>query len=211
MKNNFWSLMIVFAISCILAGCDLDSNRERVSSTGSSETKMTNTDLRNAVKAKLDSDAQLKAADIEVDANAERNEVTLSGKLRSQALRARAVDLTRSVNSKLVVNDKIDVEPVEVSRSEYTEEQARQQRARAQERGETIGKTLDDAWIHAKVVTKLVTNPDTPQRKINVDVQNGVVTLRGNVSTPTEKSEAEQLAKNTDGVKQVVNRLRVGA
>jgi hyperosmotically inducible periplasmic protein len=211
MKNNFWILMIVFAISFILAGCDLDSNKERASSTGSSETKMTNTDLRNAVKAKLDSDAQLKAANIDVDANAERNEVTLSGKLRSQAQRARAVDLARSVNSKLVINDKIDVEPAEVSRSEYTEEQARQQRARAQERGETVGKTLDDAWIHAKVVTKLITNPDTPQRKINVDVQNGVVTLRGNVSTPTEKSEAEQLAKNTEGVKQVVNRLRVGA
>lgn len=202
--------MIVFAISFVLAGCDLDSNRERVSTTGSGETKMTNTNLRNAVKAKLDSDAQLRAANIEVDANAERNEVTLSGKLRSQALRARAVDMTRSVNSKLVVNDKIDVEPAEVSRTEYTEEQASEQRARAQERGETVGKTIDDAWIHAKIVTKLISNPDTPQRKINVDVQNNVVTLRGNVNTAAEKSEAERLAKNTEGVKQVVNRLRVG-
>lgn len=211
MKNNFLCLMIVFAIGFVLAGCDLDSNRERVGTTGSGETKMTNTDLKNAVKAKLDTDAQLKAADIDVDANAERNEVTLSGNLRSQALRARAVDLARSVNSKLVVNDKIDVEPAEVARSEYTEEQAREQRTRAKERGETVGTTLDDAWIHAKIVTKLIGNPDTPQRKINVDVQNGVVTLRGNVSTQAEKAEAEQLAKNTDGVKQVVNRLRISA
>jgi hyperosmotically inducible protein len=211
MKNNFLSLMIVFAISFVLAGCDIDSNKERVGTTGSGETKMTNTDLKNAVKAKFDSDLQLKAADIDVDAHADRNEVTLSGKLPSQALRARAVDLARSVNSKLVITDKIDVVPPQISRAEYTEELARQQRARAQERGETIGNTLDDAWIHTKIVAKLISDPDTPQRKINVDVQNNVVTLRGNVSSAAEKSEAEQLAKNTEGVKQVINRLRVGA
>jgi osmotically-inducible protein OsmY len=89
----------------------------------------------------------------------------------------------------------------------YTEEQAREERARAKGNKETIGGTLDDAWIHAKIVTKLIGDSQTPERKINVDVVNNEVTLRGTVDTPAAKSEAERVAKETDGVKKVTNQL----
>lgn len=91
----------------------------------------------------------------------------------------------------------------------YTEEQARQERARAKGNKETIGDTLEDAWIHAKIVTKLIGDSQTPERKINVDVVNNEVTLRGTVDTPEAKSEAERVAKATDGVKKVTNQLKV--
>ncbi len=91
----------------------------------------------------------------------------------------------------------------------YTEEQAREERARAKGNKETIGDTLEDAWIHAKIVTKLIGNSQTPERKINVDVVNNEVTLRGIVDTPEAKSEAERVAKETDGVKKVTNQLKV--
>jgi osmotically-inducible protein OsmY len=93
----------------------------------------------------------------------------------------------------------------------YSEEQAREERARAKEKKETIGQSLEDAWVHAKVVTKLIGEPKTPERKINVDVVDGVVTLRGEVDTAEAKTEAERLAKDTDGVKKVVNQLKVVA
>ena len=97
----------------------------------------------------------------------------------------------------------------ENSRGSYSEKQAQEERERAKASKETIGNTLDDAWIHTKIVAKLITNSTTPERKINVDVVNNVVTLRGTVDTAEEKTTAGQVAKDTDGVKSVVNQLKV--
>ena len=91
----------------------------------------------------------------------------------------------------------------------YSEEQAREERERAKANKETVGQTLEDAWIHTKIVAKLIGDTDTPERKINVDVVNGAVTLRGTVDTAEAKSEAERIAKETDGVKKVTNQLKV--
>jgi len=93
----------------------------------------------------------------------------------------------------------------------YTEEQARDEREKAKANKETVGQSLEDAWIHTKVVAKLITNSQTPERKINVDVVDGAVTLRGQVDTAEGKTEAERLAKDTDGVKSVKNELKVVA
>jgi len=97
----------------------------------------------------------------------------------------------------------------DTSRSGYTEKQAAEERERAKQSKETIGDTLDDAWIHTKIVAKLIANSSTPERNINVDVVNNVVTLRGTVDTAEAKAEAEKVAKETDGVKSVTNQLKV--
>lgn len=91
----------------------------------------------------------------------------------------------------------------------YTEEQGREEREKAKANKETIGQSLDDAWVHAKVVAKLIGDTQTPERKINVDVVEGAVTLRGQVDTAEAKTEAERVAKDTDGVKSVKNELKV--
>jgi Flp pilus assembly secretin CpaC len=99
--------------------------------------------------------------------------------------------------------------PAPTATPKYSEEQARDERARAKQNQETVGDTLEDAWIHTKVVAKLIGDSQTPERKINVDVVNNEVTLRGTVDTPEAKTEAERIAKETDGVKKVVNQLKV--
>ena len=99
--------------------------------------------------------------------------------------------------------------PTPTATPKYSEEQARQERAHAKENKETVGQSLDDAWIHSKIVAKLIGDTKTPERKINVDVVNGDVTLRGNVDTAEAKAEAERVARNTDGVKKVANQLKV--
>jgi osmotically-inducible protein OsmY len=91
----------------------------------------------------------------------------------------------------------------------YTEEQAKEERERAKANKETVGQSLEDAWIHTKIVAKLIGNTATPERKINVDVVDGAVTLRGTVDTAEAKTEAERAAKDTDGVKKVTNQLKV--
>jgi osmotically-inducible protein OsmY len=91
----------------------------------------------------------------------------------------------------------------------YSEEQAREERARAKENKETIGDSLEDAWIHTKIVAKLIANSKTPERKINVDVVKNAVTLRGTVDSAEQKAEAERIAKETEGVTKVTNQLKV--
>jgi osmotically-inducible protein OsmY len=170
----------------------------------------TDADLEQAVKAALASDSQLPSG-ISVSANVEKNESTLSGTVPSEELRLRAIELAKTSKPGLLVTDKLDVKPPEISRSEYTEDMARQARDKAKALGDRISKSLDDAWIYTKIMTKLAANPDTPASKIHVDVMNNVVTLRGEVESPAPKAEAERIAKETDGVKRVNNFLRVHA
>jgi len=170
---------------------------------------MTSSEMENAISNRFVVDPALK--DVKVSADAEKNEVTLSGSVETQDQRNRALDAVRSVNTATLVTDKIDVKPRDVARTEYTEDMARQARERSKELGDKIGDTVDDAWIHTKITTKLLSDKDTPARKINVDVMNNVVTLRGKVQTAAAKIEAERIAKETDGVKRVVNLLTVEA
>jgi osmotically-inducible protein OsmY len=68
---------------------------------------------------------------------------------------------------------------------------------------------VDDAGISAKVKTKLAADTETSAIKIGVDTVNKVVTLSGAVPTDREKAKAEQIARNTEGVTQVVNNITI--
>ena len=69
---------------------------------------------------------------------------------------------------------------------------------------------LDDATLTAKVKAKLAADPEVTAYTIDVDTSAGVVTLSGTVKTADESAEAEKLARDTEGVQSVVNRLTVG-
>ena len=92
---------------------DTTTNRDTTVATTPSTTgaPMSNSDLENAVKAKLQSDEQLRAANINVDANSDKREITLSGTVPSQELRNRALELAKAAQSGVTVNDKIEVKP----------------------------------------------------------------------------------------------------
>jgi hyperosmotically inducible protein len=188
----------------LMAGC---------SQTGSTTAAngMTNSDLEHAIQSRLNSDPDLKTANLDVDANVQDDKATLSGTVPTEDLRDRAVEMAKAVRPTLAVTDKIDVKPKEVPLSEYTEQMARDAREQAKTTGDTIGSSISDAWIHTKITTKLIGDAETPARKINVDVVNGVVTLRGAVSTPEAKNDAERIAQNTEGVKRVKNLLKLSA
>jgi osmotically-inducible protein OsmY len=67
--------------------------------------KLSDSDLQKAVRAKLESDAELKEADISVIAIGERNEITLSGTVRTHAAREKAIELAKSSKPGVLVND----------------------------------------------------------------------------------------------------------
>jgi osmotically-inducible protein OsmY len=70
---------------------------------------------------------------------------------------------------------------------------------------------INDAAITAAVKSKMVANSDVQARNIDVNTENGVVYLLGKVGSVREKSDAERIARETDGVISVVNHLQVGS
>src|SRR5262245_32469279 len=70
-------------------------------------------------------------------------------------------------------------------------------------------RSATDATVTTSVKNRLAADPTTSAARINVDTSNGVVTLSGAVPTTAEKSEAERIARNTQGVTQVVNNITV--
>lgn len=75
----------------------------------------------------------------------------------------------------------------------------------------TAGQTVDDATITAKVKSQLLADPDVSALNVNVTTYKGQVQLSGYVDNPAQRSKAEQIAKNVDGVKAVSNDLIVKA
>jgi hyperosmotically inducible protein len=68
-----------------------------------------------------------------------------------------------------------------------------------------------DPGITTAVKTKLAADDLVKARRIDVDTENRVVTLTGEVTSNAEENQAMLLARNTDGVTDVVDRLTVVA
>lgn len=68
-----------------------------------------------------------------------------------------------------------------------------------------------DVWTKAAIMTTYTLNRHLNPFTIDVDVNNGVATLKGNVESDVERDLAEELAKGVDGVKEVRNELKVDA
>jgi osmotically-inducible protein OsmY len=195
--------MIALVLTMGSMGCGPDGDDSR---RVESRAALSNSDLENHIKARRDSDEPLKAANLSVIADAKKKEAMLSGTVESEALRRKAVELAKSAHSGLTVNDMIDVKPGEIARKDFTEDLAKQEWGKAKQVGDQVSTRVEDAWIHAKIVAKLVDTTDMPARNINVDVVKNVVTLRGNVSTAQEN---ERVAQETEGVERVDNQLKV--
>jgi hypothetical protein len=98
------------------------------------------------------------------------------------------------------------------TREEYEREKERNDReAREQARGSgrTVGSGLNDGWLWVKTRFDLAAADDLRDSTINVDVDNGVVTLTGTVASAAQKTRAEQVVKTVEGVKSVKNQLKV--
>ena len=70
---------------------------------------------------------------------------------------------------------------------------------------------LDDAEISSKIKAKMVLDDYVKARSISVNTKDGTVTLRGVVRSVDEHDRALMMARDTVGVTQVVDELRVEA
>lgn len=140
--------------------------------------------------------------------------------------------ITSVIQSKLEASDKVKARQVEVTVREGTvyltgmvdTEEARREAGRLAWKtqgveglsndltvGEkTVGGWIDDVMISSKVKSKLIANSEIQSRNIDVSSSQGVVTLIGRVKSQLVKSDAERIARGTQGVKDVNNELIVG-
>jgi osmotically-inducible protein OsmY len=70
-------------------------------------------------------------------------------------------------------------------------------------------KQITDDTIRDQVMVKLANDQDVGGMPIDVDVRQGVATLKGKVRNDKQKSKAEKLAKKVKGVTGVTNQLLI--
>lgn len=75
---------------------------------------------------------------------------------------------------------------------------------------ESVGSQMSDSAITSKIKSKMVMDSKVAAHNIDVNTEEGVVYLLGRVETQDEKDRAERIARDCDGVRDVVNHLQVG-
>jgi osmotically-inducible protein OsmY len=73
----------------------------------------------------------------------------------------------------------------------------------------SVGNDIDDATITTKVKAKFAADHTVAAHNIKVDTFKGTVQLSGFASTTAEAMQAEKIARETAGVKDVKNDIRL--
>ncbi|HVH55232.1 MAG TPA: BON domain-containing protein [Vicinamibacterales bacterium] len=177
--------------------------------------------ITTAVKGKLAADDVVKSYRIDVDTK--DHVVTLNGAVDTPAARERAVQLARNTNGVRDVVDRLTVTPgvtpttgvddkAQGEAKEATRDTDRKVDDAQKKAGETADKVGDaaaNAALTSVVKTKFLADTTVSGLNIDVDSNKGVVTLTGNVRSAAEKQRAVKIARETEGVKSVVDRLKI--
>ena len=92
--------------------------------------------------------------------------------------------------------------------------------SRAREAGAEIGekvavgankaeRAMSDASLTTKIKAKMALDDSIKALDVNVDTDGTIVTLRGTVGSEAQRERAVRLARETEGVTQVVDRLQI--
>lgn len=81
---------------------------------------------------------------------------------------------------------------------------------KAKEAAHQLDEALSDGALTAKIKSKMTLDDTVNARSINVDTKDRVVTLTGTVASARERERAVALAKETNGVARVEDKLTLG-
>lgn len=147
---------------------------------------MDDSSITAKVKAALVDADDIKSTDISVET--EKNVVTLSGFVESQAQAEKAVSVAKGIEGVKSVSDKLHVRD------------GKEQSAKGY---------AGDTATTSEIKAKLLADDIVPSRKVKVETTDGVVQLSGTVDSKAQSDRAESIAKAIDGVKSVKNDLKV--
>ena len=191
----------------------------------------TDAGITTNVKTKLAADDTVKAYQVDVDTR--NGVVTLSGAVETTGAKEQAIRIARETNGVRDVIDQIRVDEAAATAGTYDLEnraergaaevkeegrefadkakaEGRELKAEAGEAADKTGAAITDAAITTAVKAKFLADTTVKGLRIDVDTDNGMVTLNGTVSSRAEADRAMTLARNTDGVKGVHDNMTVG-
>jgi hyperosmotically inducible periplasmic protein len=177
--------------------------------------------IRESIEAKLASDTGVKSASIEVQ-SVNDGTVLLAGEAPDSMTHLRAVEIARSVPGVQKVASEVKTPDAERDADVWKQVSAGTERKDEKGAMEKTGEAVSDAWkgltgaakdayVTTAVKSRLLAEDDTPGMEINVDTEDGVVTLFGTVPSAEAKAKAEREAKKASGVERVVNELEIDA
>lgn len=150
-----------------------------------------------------------------IDTHVENGRIVLTGKVESEVDKALAEELlvnldgVTGVDNRLTVDDSMKKNRRHMTAG-YDKEKLEKMNAKDRERYEREqNSSLKDAKIATVVKTRLLFESETSGTSIDVDADNGVVTLKGEVDSAAEKDLAVAIAKSTNDVSRVVDKIQV--
>lgn len=127
----------------------------------------------------------------DINTDVKNGTITLTGKVDSEVDKALAEELLQNLDGVSSVNNKLTV------------------MAKEGHRDSKDNSGLKDAKIATVVKTRLLFESEVSGTAIDVDANNGVVTLTGAVDSDAEKDLAVTIAENTNDVTRVIDKLEV--
>jgi hyperosmotically inducible protein len=193
-----------------------------------------NDQLEDQIEKKWEADATLKDADIDVEVAA--GVATLTGEVPTAALKSRAarlakVDGVTRVDNQITIQRPSDVasktrsgankaaegvgtaagatkKGVETA-AEKTAEGVGVAARETKKAAKKTGEVASDTWITTKVKAKFVDEDALKHSNISVSTNDNVVTLSGTVASEAGRERAIAIARQTDGVKNVIDKLTI--
>ncbi len=159
--------------------------------------------ITSGIQAKYFLDDKVKAR--RIDVNSSNGIVTLHGEVGSDDERERALLLARTSEGVERVEDNLTV--VIEPQSEATSSPALSTAPSAT--AQRTAAKVDD-MVTTRLQTKLSSDGLVKSGDVQVTAKNGVILLEGTVPTSAAKQRALKLAREAEGVTQVVDRIRVG-
>jgi hyperosmotically inducible protein len=214
---------VILMTSGSAAAQAVDTAKEKTKAAASKTGQvLSDAEITTAVKTKLLADKTVSGLKIDVDTN--DGVVTLTGPVKTAAERSAAVRIARQTKGVKSVTNKLALETAATTGStdpgvkvkvKDDVKQNEDEKAKVVIKDDTTpkvkaaGRKIADAEITTAVKTKLIGVKDVIANDINVDTNEGVVTLKGSVPTEAQKTRAAEIARGTAGVKRVVNELTV--
>lgn len=168
------------------------------------------TRIVTTIQSKYFQDDRIKSRHIEVTSHG--GVVSLRGELADDTERAQALLLARTTDGVTRVEDNLTVGSTAAPTVESTDAPTPSTSNAPTAPNSPIAPNApntDDA-LSARVQSQLASDPRTKGTSLEVTAKNGVVLLQGTVGTAAAKQRALTVARSTDGVTQVVDRVQVG-
>jgi osmotically-inducible protein OsmY len=191
-------------IALLLAGPSTAGAAKRV--TVSDET------LDKRIEQRMKADASLKKYD--VDVSVKNHVVTLTGNVATRAQRMHAARVA-NISGVSRVDNKIEVNSAAAKGTtgrlgDKAKTDAREVKDKTKDAVSKTGEVINDGWITTHIKARFIGEDLFKDSDIHVKTDDHVVTLSGRVMTSAGRSRAVDLAKTTEGVHRVVDKLEVG-